>query len=185
MVGMNVVGIQQSVSQVKVVNARVKPALNLSADGKNVVVIFLDRALNHYFPYYMAEKPELAKQFDGFTNYTNTVSFAGATNFAVPALVGGYEYTPIEINKRDNETLVSKQNEALRVMPAVFSQNGYDVTVCDPSYANYNWVPDLSIYDEYPEIDAYITKGKFQPVEQKAQSNIVNRRNFFCCFYSC
>ena len=105
----------------------------------------LDRAMGAYIPYIFNEKPELKEQFSGFTYYSNAVSFGMSTNIAIPALLGGYEYTPWELNKRDSETLVSKHNEALKVMPVLFDQNGYEVTVFDPTYANYQVIPDLSI----------------------------------------
>ncbi len=156
------------------------PNFDLSTEGENVVVIMLDRAMGEYVPYIFAEKPELVEKFAGFTYYKNTISFAPKTNMAVPALLGGYEYTPVEINKRDTESLVSKHNEALKVMPVLFSNNGFDVTVCDPTYANYSWIPDLSIFDEYPDINAYITKGVFGNTTQKQSAIDSNHRNFFC-----
>ena len=156
------------------------PHFELSTTGENVIVIMLDRASSEYVPYIMKEKPELIEQFDGFTYYQNTISFGGTTNFASPALFGGYEYTPVELNKRSSESLASKQNEALKVMPMIFSNHGYDVTVCDPVYANYNWLPNTSIYDDHPQIHAYVTKGKFGDVEHKKVVIENNHRNFFC-----
>lgn len=153
---------------------------DLSTEGQNVVVIMLDRAMGSYVPYLLNERPELQEQFDGFTYFSNVVSFGWKTNFGVPSLLGGYEYTPVELNKRDNELLVDKHNEALKVMPVIFDNNGFDVTVCDPVYANYQWIPDLSIFDEYPDIDAYITEGAFG--EPGVKEGVVqnNHRNFFC-----
>ena len=58
-----------------------------------------------------------------------------------PALMGGYEYTVDQINLRKDEKLVDKHNEALKMMPVLFDQNDFDVTVFDPIYANYQWVP--------------------------------------------
>jgi len=156
------------------------PKIRLSKSGKNVVVIMLDRALGPYIPYIFNEKPELKSKFDGFTYYSNTVSFGGFTNFGTPALYGGYEYMPINLNKRSSESLVSKQNEALKVMPVLFDKNGYDVTVFDPTYANYGWVPDTSIYDEYPNIHAYVTEGKFNDAKAKKEIFENDKRNFFC-----
>ena len=155
------------------------PQFELSTEGDNVVVIMLDRAMGVYIPYMFNEKPELARQFDGFTNYTNVLAFGGATNFASPALFGGYEYTPVELNKRSEETLAAKQNEALKVMPVLFMENDFKVTVCDPIYANYNWLSDVSIYDEYSGIDAYVTKGEFDGIEHKKTVIENNHRNFF------
>jgi len=156
------------------------PTLELSQTGQNVVVIMLDRALGPMMPYVFNEKPELQKAFDGFTYYSNTVSFGGFTNFGTPALFGGYEYTPVEINKRSEESLMSKQNEAIKVMPVLFDQNGYDVTVCDPTYANYQFVPDLSVYDDYPDIKTYITNGNFNHTTTSQDKFKNNKRNFFC-----
>ena len=157
-----------------------EPEFELSQTGQNVIVLMLDRAMGEYLPYILNEKPELKEQLAGFTYYSNTISYAGFTNLATPALYGGYEYTPIEMNKRDTESLADKHNEALKVMPSIFSENGYDVTVMDATYANYQWIPDMSIYDEYENIDTYITKGKYGDPETKAYNIDIIKRNFFC-----
>ena len=156
------------------------PDFELSTEGKNVVVIMLDRAMGEYAPYIFNERPQLQEQFDGFTYYSNTISFGGATNLAASALYGGYEYTPVEMNKRSETPLVEKHNESLKVMPVLFDRAGFDVTVCDPVYANYRVVSDVSIYNEYPDIDAYVTTGKFGEIEQKEAVIRNNQRNFFC-----
>ena len=179
---LNMINIKKSIDSILMSNSSQsnnKPHFTLSQDGKNVVVIMLDRAFNGYVPYIFNELPELKEQFDGFTYYSNTISFAKYTNLASPALLGGYEYTPVEMNKRENETLKDKHNEALLVMPVLFSENNYKVTVCDPPYANYQYIPDLSIYDEYPEIDAYITKNAF--LDENQMINLIknNHRNFY------
>lgn len=66
----------------------------------------LDRGFGPYIPYFFNEKPELIKQYDGFTYYSNTISFGGHTNFASSAFFGGYEYTPTEINSRKTKSLL-------------------------------------------------------------------------------
>ena len=162
------------------------PELPLSKDGKNVVVLMLDRSCGALVPYIFNEKPELQDQFDGFTYYPNTISYGPCTNIGSPALYGGYEYTPDRINARSEESLESKQNEALKVMPAIFSKDGYTVTVCDPPCAGYSWIPDLSIYDEYPEINCYNTNGHIDffedddPAGNSSRLNEMRSRNFFC-----
>ncbi|MCF0131625.1 MAG: sulfatase-like hydrolase/transferase, partial [Pseudobutyrivibrio sp.] len=179
--GMNVVHIARTVEPFvnKEDRYAVSPTLELSATGQNVVVIMLDRAMGEYLPYIMDERPQLKESFSGFTCYTNSLSFGPCTNVASPAVFGGYEYTPEEINKREDVSLKDKQNEALRLMPALFSGNGYDTTVCDPVYANYSWNTDLSIYDDYPEVDAYRMIGNFDG-EYSADISGLNRRNFYC-----
>ncbi len=184
MIGMsavNMIGIRSSVVQIKTDAAESEdtPHFTLSKTGKNVVVLMLDRALSDDVPYIFNEKPELKEKFSGFTYYPNTISFGPCTNIAIPSLLGGYEYTPLAMNERDDETLAQKHDEALRVMPVLFDENGYDVTVCDPTYAGYQWIPDLSIYDEYPDINKYISMGAFVDTETRQQSIANNTRNFF------
>ncbi|MCQ2471777.1 MAG: membrane protein insertase YidC [Clostridia bacterium] len=137
----------------------------ISKNGKNVIVFMLDRAISGYLPYILEENPEIQEALQGFTYYPNTISFGNSTNFGSPALFGGYEYTPTEMNKRDSETLASKHNEALTVLPKLFSDNGYKVTVVDPPYAGYKWVPDLSIYNDYDGINAYSLKNRVSSEE--------------------
>ena len=182
MSALNLVTIKKSVDDIVLteITQHGSPSFQLSKKGRNVVVLMLDRAMGEYIPYMFNEKPELKEQFSGFTYYENTISFGGFTNFGTPALFGGYEYTPVEMNKRNTEPLVTKHNEALLMMPVIFSENGYQVTVCDPVYANYQSIPDLSIYDAYPGIRTYLTSGWFGNEELK-QANIENSyRNFFC-----
>lgn len=157
--------------------------IELSRHGKNVIIVMLDRSINGFIPYLFQEKPELEKKFDGFTWYPNTLSYGPATNTGSPALFGGYEYTPEEMNKRKDMLLEEKHNEALLVMPLLFSDAGYQVTVCDPTYAGYSWIPDLSIYDRYPGINAFIAESKGigdQYVIPDERLHALWKRNFFC-----
>lgn len=155
------------------------PYLQLNKQGKNVVVIMLDRAAGEYIPYIFNEKPDLKKKYDGFTYYSNVISYGRYTNFGSPAMLGGYEYTPVEMNRRSTESLVSKHNEALMVMPVLFSQNDFQVTVCDPTYANYSWIPDLSLFDGYDGIRSFVTKGRFSDTAKKQGIIDKTKRNFF------
>ena len=154
----------------------------LSRNGKNVVVIMMDRAINRFFPYLLEERPELQRQFAGFTYYPDALSYGNCTIVGSPALYGGYEYTPQRINARADERLVDKHNEALKVMPVTFLDAGFEVTVCDPTYAGYYWIPVLGIYDDYPAIHKYITMGyyKLEEFEMSEREEAARNRNFFC-----
>lgn len=134
----------------------IKPLFSLSRTGKNVVFLFLDRSLAGQVPYIMDEKPELKQQLDGFVYYPNTVSFGRTTNFGAPAVYGGYEYTPTAMNLRSDESLQSKHNEALLVLPTLFNDAGYTTTVVNSPYAgDYKWVSNMSLYDQLPGVSAY------------------------------
>lgn len=161
-----------------------KKIFKLSRNGRNVAVFMLDMAMGTYIPYFMNEKPELKEAFAGFTYYPNTISFGGHTLFGSPAIFGGYEYTPVEMNKRDKELLVDKHNEALSVLPVVFGKEGYDVTFCDPPLANHGRGDGLAIFKDYPFIKAYNLKreySKFFQEKDELASNAVedNKRNFY------
>lgn len=156
--------------------------IRLSKNGKNVIIILADRALGPLVPFLFEEKPELIERFDGFTYYPNTISFAAYTNTGAPAAYGGYEYTPEALNARTEESLEQKHNEALKVLPVLFWQNNYEVTVIDPVYAGYNWIPDLSIFDDYSEIKKYRLEGKLKDrlPEDFASEKELLKRNFYC-----
>jgi len=132
-----------------------EPIFNLSKENKNVIVFMADGAINGFVPFIFKDFPILEKQFDGFTLFSNTASFAAHTLMGVPPLWGGYEYTPIEMNRKSVIPLVEKHNQALLTIPLLLAKNGFNVTVTDPSWANYSWIPDTSIYDKYDKIKAF------------------------------
>ncbi|MBP3721046.1 MAG: YidC/Oxa1 family membrane protein insertase [Clostridia bacterium] len=157
------------------------PSFTLTREGKNVVVIMLDRCISGFIPYILEENPEIAEQLRGFTYYPNTLAFGRNTNVCTPSLYGGYEYRPFEMDKRTDLGLPEKQNEALKVLPVLFSENGWEVTVCDPPYAGYLWIPDLSIYDGYPAIRRFNTHAAFLDGKESARKmERTLSRNLFC-----
>jgi len=146
-------------SKEKYNNYSISPVFNISKNGNNILLIMLDRCISVFMPYIFEESPELKEIYTGFTYYPNTVSFNGFTLYSTPAAFGGYEYTPIEINKRNDIPLVTKHNEALLLLPSILSDRDFNIIVTDPPYANYNWIGDLSIYNDYPKVKPYITEG--------------------------
>jgi YidC/Oxa1 family membrane protein insertase len=144
--------------------SQTSPIFHLSKEGENVIVLMLDRGVNHFVPEIFSENPELYSQYSGFAWYPNTLSFNGITLMGAPPLFGGYEYTPEEMNRRSDEALVKKHNESLLMMPLIFSENDFAVTVTDPSWANYSWTPDIRIYDPYPQIDVRTTISSYTDI---------------------
>lgn len=151
----------------------------LSKTGKNVVVIMLDRAIGPYLSFAFTERPELVEEFSGFTYFPNAISHGDGTLVGAPALFGGYEYSLSEFNKRRDELSVDKHNQALLLMPRIFSEHGYKTTVYDAPLANYNWEGDMSIYDPYPEIEAYRLKEQFVEPESYRAVEDLRKRQFF------
>jgi len=157
-------------------------SLPLSRNGHNVIIIGLDRAISSYIPFIFTEKPELLASFDGFTWYPDTASFGCVTPLAMPGLMGGYDYTPLNMNARTDSLLIAKTNEALRVMPTIFGENGYHVTVVDPPLANYQVPGDISIYDDLPYVNAFRMDGYCASPEEKAIGSALLERNMI--FYT-
>lgn len=145
-----------------------KPIFTLSKNAQNVILIFLDRSQGRFVPQMFNEDENFHKVFDGFTYYPQSLSFNPHTLEGSPPLFGGYEYTPVEIQKRKNETLKDKINEAILVQPRIFSEQlNYNVYVTDPSWANLNTFIDTSIFDDYPLINGYKTEGVYRDIWYK------------------
>ena len=187
--GMSAFNIRNSHQRLSAIKAAVTEAQNktvdftLSKDGHNVIVIMLDRAIGCYIPYLFHEKPELEQLYDGFTWYPNTLSLGAHTVYGLPEVFGGYEYSPQESNKRDADRVIDKHNEALRVMPVLFSDAGYEVTVCDPSYAGDEMSSGLSVFEDYPDIHTYLLgQGQFFYTNEDFKKPYISiwERNFFC-----
>lgn len=141
----------------------IQPVINLSRTGKNVIVIMLDRAISAYLPLIFNDLDYLKQKFSGFTYYPNTVSYFGSTILGIPPLLGGYEYTPEKLHERNNMLMIDKHNEAAMVMPEIFRQNNYSVSVFDIPYINYQNVMDTSFYTE-KDISAFNLSGKYDEI---------------------
>ncbi len=165
-----------------VATASVEPVIKLSKDGRNVVIIMLDKAIGGYIPYIFKEKPELYDKFDGFTWYPDMASFTAHTNLAFFPITGGYEYTPYAMAERKDEPLSDKIDEALKVLPVLFSDNGFSVTLCDIPYAGMKEVPNMHIYDEYENIDTCLLHGRYNSAAADMDIRSSTEHNFL--YYS-
>lgn len=113
----------------------------LSANQPNVLILFLDRAISSFLPQILKEQPEFKTIFSGFTFYPNTIAFARQTLYSAPSLLGGYEYTPNRLQKDTTRSMREKYNESVSVLPFLFKENGYDVSM--------NWIPFFNFEDYY------------------------------------
>lgn len=151
---------------------------NFSKNGKNVVVIMLDRAIGAYVPYIFDEKPELEKSYDGFVFYPNTVSMGGGTATGAYELFGGYEYTPMKLGS-DDEAAVSKRAEALQVMPVLFSRNDYKVMVSDLPTSGMASYDEMQMFNKYDGIESYYLSKKYEyldydNISEAVKTNLVS-----------
>jgi YidC/Oxa1 family membrane protein insertase len=150
----------QMLSNAEIDNAGVMPEYTFSKTGKNVLLIMLDCAVGGYVPYILEEKPKLRELMSGFHWFSNSASFANHTLVGALPIYGGYEYTPVAVNKRDNVSLLNKQKEAYLLLPKIFSDNGYSVTVTDPPFDNH-LMSNLAIFAGQPDINAKNLIGRY------------------------
>ena len=126
----------------------------------NVFIVFLDRAQGSAVTDVLEYMPSLKESLDGFVFYPNTISFGASTVIGVPSMLGGYDYIPQAINERQDELLKDKVNNAISFMPRHFGQAGYRVSITDPVIANLQSVPDISIFNDMPNVTARLLSGK-------------------------
>lgn len=141
--------------------SNLEPKFHLSKDGKNVIIFFMDQGMAPMVNKAFEEDHNLAEQFDGFIFYPNTTSFAPMTMFGTPGMMGGYDYTPFEMNRRTDKTLQQKHNEAILSLPVLFNNNGFKATISDAPYENYYEEPVTQMYEAYPDITRTTTKGVY------------------------
>lgn len=159
------------------------PKIVLSSTGENVMVIMLDKAMSRYIPYIFNEFPELKDQYDGFEYYPNTLAFGQHTIFGSSPLFGGYEYTPERMDARANESLKDKHDESLKVLPKLFSEEGYGVTLMDLPFPGWSWNGDYSSFDDIENCNSYHVED-FYNGDTESHVNVKNRRKRNLFMYS-
>ncbi|WP_048594252.1 YidC/Oxa1 family membrane protein insertase [Brachyspira suanatina] len=127
---------------------------NLSKTENNIIVLFIDKAVNSYWLEAFERFPEYKEKLDGFTIYPNTVSFSQST-ITTASLYGGYDYLPFELSTNGSNLLKDKHNEAILTVPLLLEEYGYKSTLLEPTYANFSNILDLSIFENYTNISAY------------------------------
>lgn len=167
-------------SSLKTQETKIEPVLHLSKNGRNVVLLMLDRAESYFFNLAIKKDPTLIPKLSGFVYYPNTIAYGGHTIIGAPPIFGGYEYTPQEINKRKDKKQVEKHNESLLVLPRIFTeQSDFSATVCDSSWANYAWIPDMNIYKDYPKIKALTLANKYTNIWQNRNKDKVKQDSVY------
>ena len=159
------------------------PQIVLSSTGENVMVIMLDKAMSRYIPYVFNEFPELKEQYDGFEYYPNTVSFGQYTLFGSSPLFGGYEYTPDQMDARADVSLKDKHDESLKVLPELFSEQGYGVNVMDLPFPGWSFKADYSSFEDIENCHSYHAED-FYNGNSESHTNVKNRRKRNLFMYS-
>ena len=150
---------------------QIEPVFQVDRYGNNVVLILLDAAISGYIPYIFEENPAFHNYFSGFTYYPNTIGGGTHTRIGVPFAYGGYEYAP-ELIQINYSYAMQRHNEAVLLLPKLFSSASFNVTVADPPFVNYSWSPDLSIFAPYPEINALSIAGNHSGIYLRSNPDL-------------
>ncbi len=95
-----------------------------SDSGTNTVYLLLDSVVGQTFGRIAESDPLIAKEFDGFTWYPNTISSGTCTYPNLPAMWGGEEYFPYAIGK--SRKLKDVFTEAFDKYKTAVLLRGYD-----------------------------------------------------------
>lgn len=131
---------------------------SLSKTQPNIIIFMLDRFESAFVEPILRDQKNLSEKLSGFTFYPNCLSFNGHTLMGSPGLYGGFDYTPLEMNKRNSVKLKDKHNEALALLPKILSEKDFVSNVSDLSWANYSYIADMegfkrSILEKNPELN--------------------------------
>lgn len=118
--------------------------IRFTRTGNNVLLIFLDRYMGAYVEKFVAEDPALATQLDGFVWVPKTVAPGYNSIAGVHAVVGGYDYTPREMNAR-RRPLRELANEAFSILPMNFTRKGWEVSWLRPHGLDFTMKGDCSV----------------------------------------
>ncbi|WP_129779203.1 alkaline phosphatase family protein [Peristeroidobacter soli] len=105
--------------------------LRFSSTKPNVLILFLDRFMGSYVESIVQSDPDLLERLDGFTWYPRTVSAGHNSIAGVHPMLGGYDYTPVEMNAR-GRSLRELSIEAFSILPHNFASHGYHVNLVSP-----------------------------------------------------
>ncbi len=117
--------------------------IRFNKQGENVLLLFLDRFMGGYVEEILAAEPALAARLDGFTWYPRTVA-AGENSIAgLHPLLGGYDYTPVEMNKR-GKPLRDVAVESYAILPLNFTKHGWTAQLLNPRGLGFTMEGDCS-----------------------------------------
>ncbi len=99
---------------------------------RNILIMMIDGSMSGFLPDLFRDNPDLKDTMKGFTWYENVVSPGDRTISGMPAMMGGFEYTPTKINGRHEGALADRVSHAYELYPDNFIPKGYRVLYADP-----------------------------------------------------
>jgi hypothetical protein len=105
--------------------------LRFSRSQPNVLIIYLDRFMGSYVESIVQSDADLPGRLRGFTWFPRTLAAGHVTIAGVHPMLGGYDYTPMEMSAR-GRSLRDQSIEAFSILPYNFASRGYRVNLLNP-----------------------------------------------------
>lgn len=122
------------------------PPIRLSKTHDNVLIIFLDRFMGGFVEEILQDEPQLNAVLEGFTWYPRTLAPGENSIVGVHAMLGGYDYTPTQMNQR-KRLLRDLSVESYSILPHNFTRKGYAANLVSPRGLGFTAEGDCSFVE--------------------------------------
>jgi hypothetical protein len=147
--GVGVVGDDSSPEAREQQGSTERQLIQFSPDKPNVLIIFLDRFMGGLVEGILQRRPHLTEQLKGFVWYPRSVAPGENSIAGLHALLGGYDYTVTEMNKRDR-SLRDLSVESYAILPHNFTRKGYQANLVSPHGLGFTMAGDCSFLKGIP-----------------------------------
>ncbi len=152
--------------------------IRFSREKPNVLIVFLDRFMGGFVERILADQPDLLDELDGFTWYPRTVAAGENSISGLHPLLGGYDYTPREMNGR-GRPLRELSVEAYSILPVNFGRKGWATNFVNPAGLGFTMDGDCSVLSapglECTHVPMSVTRKRAEergvPLQVLAESN--------------
>lgn len=149
-------------------------ALSFSKDKENVVVLMLDMFQGSYPEEIFNSNPKLKETYSGFTWFPNTLTTSYYTNSALPGIIGGWDFSPQEINKDKDKILFDKISQSYIHAIDKSKSRGFEASVVNPVYFR----SALGKIEELKELGANVaTNSSFRELSTSDDSKSENSKS--------
>jgi hypothetical protein len=135
--------VARDAKQVRNAPVQSEQPIRFSKKDPNVLIVFLDRLMGGFIEGILERRPQLAEQLDGFVWYPRSVAPGQNSVAGIHAMLGGYDYTPTEMNERV-QPLRAMTVESFAILPHNFTRKGYAVTLLGPRGLGFTRLGDCS-----------------------------------------
>jgi hypothetical protein len=118
-------------------DSKLQAANALNPEGANTVVFLLDMFEGGHISTLLQKYPDIFSEYAGFVWYSNTLSVSKATRWSVPAIYGGWDFSPERMDSRRPVDLGGESCSAYAKVAKYFSNENWKVNLVNPNECPY------------------------------------------------